>query len=146
MLNTNVKYKIRNFKEKLDLIKGFTSKMIILTENYNAKTISDNTYVDEMIELERKFTPFYLEFGLAKLVPIEYGYLNNHFHAVFAMAHNIVLPFSELGLSAWKNASRDYLVKSAIKDYQRDLRKLETVLSKLEEKEELANISDGAVY
>jgi len=48
-----------------------------------------------------------------------------------AIAHNIVLPFFGNGLKTWEKFDRNRLISSSIKDYHKELLRLEFELEKV---------------
>jgi hypothetical protein len=81
--------------------------------------------------LEPEMTELYSQATELGLAPTECSDLSQQFQRTMAMAHNIVLPFSKRGLETWEEKSRNYLVKQAIKDYMKDLQRLEFEIEKV---------------
>ncbi|BAP55166.1 hypothetical protein THII_0869 [Thioploca ingrica] len=111
--------------------KGIVSQIIALNEDYTKNQIDENSYVNKMGKLEQKLTPLYFSARDVGLAPIECKDRSQQFKNVMAIAHNIILPFSEIGSKTWEKPNRDYLVFSAIKDYRKELLKLEFELEKV---------------
>jgi hypothetical protein len=81
--------------------------------------------------LEPEMTELYSQATELGLAPTECSDLSQQFQRTMAMAHNIVLPFSKRGLETWEEKSRNYLLKQAIKDYMKDLQRLEFEIEKV---------------
>lgn len=124
-----------DFLEKLDKVlsptKGIVSQIIALTEYYTKNQIDENSYVNKMGKLEPKLTSLYFSAMDVGLHPIECKDLSQQFQNVMAIAHNIILPFSEKGLKTWEKSNRDYIVSSEIKNYHKELLKFEFELEKV---------------
>ena len=84
-----------------------------------------------MSKLEPQIKDLYFQSTSIGSAPTECSDLSQRFQCVMAVAHNIVLPFSEKGLKTWEGSNRNYLVDQAIKDYQKDLLRLEFELEKV---------------
>lgn len=124
-----------DFLEKLDNIllptKDIVEQLILLTEKYEKGKLEENHYVNTMKKLEVKLTELYIEAGDIGLAPSECADLSQQFQNLMAIAHNIVLPFSENGFKTWKKCERNRLISSSIKDYHKEFLKLEFELEKV---------------
>ncbi len=110
-----------------DLLKELNlpvKKTIDLISNYN----DDVFYIKQLNKLEEEIKRIYLTSGNIGLAPIECKDVNIKFRCMIAMAHNIVQPFCE---KANKENINIPLIKLIIKDYQKEMQKLEFELEKV---------------
>lgn len=115
----------------LNAIKIIVEQAIELTSNLNQSQTSEDQYLACMSQLEPDAEKLYLRATSIGSAPAECSDVSQRFQCVMAMAHNIFLPFSERGLEIWESSNRNYLVNQAIKDYQKDLLRLEFELEKV---------------
>ena len=124
-----------DFLEKLDNIllptKDIVEQVIFLTEEYKRGEVEENNDVNSMKKLEVRLTELYFEAGDIGLPPSECADLSQQFQNVMAIAHNIVLPFFGNGLKTWEKFDRNRLISSSIKDYHKELLRLEFELEKV---------------
>jgi len=115
-----------DFLEKLDNIllptKDIVKQIILLTEEYKRDDVEENGYIKSMKKLEVTLTELYFKATDIGLAPTECADLSEQFQNVMAIAHNIVLLFSENGLKTWE---------SSINDYDKELSKLEFEFEKV---------------
>lgn len=102
------------------------------TKKYEALKINHSKYLENMKRLEQELTKLYLKATDIGLPPIECKELSDSFQNAMATGHNIVLPFSDNGLKTWPQKNREYLVNSAIKNYEKDLKHFEFELKKIQ--------------
>ena len=111
--------------------KLIVDKTIEFTEMFNRKQLIEANYLDRMSQLYPEIEKLYLQVDSIGSAPTECSDLSQRFQGVMAFAHNIVLPFSEKGLETWERSNRNYLVGQAIKNYQKELLRLEFELEKI---------------
>lgn len=104
--------------------KEVVAKTIELTEEQETGQLAYDDYVSHIKIIEPALTELYFASGDIGLPPVECKDLDQAFQGMMAFAHNIVLPFSEKGLATWPEKNRKYLVREAIKGYQRDFERL----------------------
>jgi len=115
----------------LNSTKLIIEQTIELATLFSQKQLGEVDYLDCMSEIEPEIEKLYLQATHIGSAPTEYSDLNQRFKGVMAFAHNIVLPFSEKGLKIWERSNRNYLVGQAIKDYKKELLRLEFELEKI---------------
>ncbi len=124
-----------DFLEKLDKIllptKDIVEQLILLTEEYKRDEVEENCYINSMKKLEVTLTELYFKATDIDLAPSECADLSQQFQNVMAIAHNIVLPFSENGLKTWEKLNINRLIDSSINDYHKELSKLEFEFEKV---------------
>ena len=106
-------------------------QLFALNEAYFNKHISEEHYVEQMNQLERKLTPLYFKSGDLGYTPFECKDLSQQFQNFMATSHNIVLPFSETGAGIWKKTQRDYMVQTAIRDCYKESLKFQFEYEKI---------------
>ncbi|MBD1885048.1 DUF4365 domain-containing protein [Microcoleus vaginatus] len=111
--------------------KLIVDKTIEFTDMFNRKQLIEANYLDRMSQLYPEIEKLYLQVDRIGSAPTECSDLSQRFQGVMAFAHNIVLPFSEKGLETWERSNRNYLVGQAIKNYQKELLRLEFELEKI---------------
>ena len=116
------------YLDKMDSIlkrtKEVVAKAIEFTEKQETGQLAYNDYVSHMKIVEPVLTELYFASGDIGLPPVECEDLDQAFQGMMAFAHNIVLPFSERGLTMWSEKNRKYLVRDAIKGYLREFERL----------------------
>jgi len=116
------------YLDKMDSIlkrtKDVGLKAIELTEEQGSGQLAYDAYVSRMKIAEPVLTKQYLASGDIGLPPVECRDLDQAFQDTMAFAHNIVLPFSERGLTTWSQENREYLVRDAIEGFLRGLDRL----------------------
>lgn len=117
--------------EMVDATKIWVAKAIEATHALHSGSLTETEYLDLMKELEPKATSLYFKAGDLGLAPFECQDLAERFQSMMAIAHNIVLPFSERGLKTWESQNRIFLVNKAIKDYGKELLRLEFEFEKI---------------
>lgn len=115
----------------LSIMKPIVDKAIQFTELFSKGQLIEADYLDCMTQLEPEVEKLYFQSTHIGSAPTECSDLSQRFQCLVAMAHNIVLPFSEKGLEIWEGSNRSYLVAQAIKGYQKDLLWLEFELEKI---------------
>ena len=115
----------------LKLVKGHVEQAIKLVDEHKSMILTSKAYISEMVELESQITKLYMQAGDIGLAPLECKDLAERFQSLMGYAHNIVLPFSERGLRTWQESNRQYLVRRAIENYQKDMIRLEFELEKV---------------
>lgn len=115
----------------LNAAKPIVEQAIQFTDLFVKEELIEANYLGFMSEIEPKIERLYLQSTRIGSAPTECSDLSQRFRCVMTMAHNIVLPFSEKGLETWERSNRNYLVAQAIKDYQKDLLRLEFELEKI---------------
>lgn len=115
----------------LSSTKPIIDQTIELTAIFNQKQLVEANYLDCMSQLEPKIEELYLQATRIGSAPTECSDLSQRFRGVMTIAYNIVSPFSEKGLEVWESSNRNYLVGQAIKDYQKELLRLEFELEKI---------------
>jgi len=115
----------------LEPTKRLVQQAIGLTNDYADKEISDRVYLERMVGLEEPLTDLYFQAGDIGLGPMECDDLAQKFQEVMALAHNIVLPFSERGLETWSEKNRNLIVRDAIRNYSKELIRLGFELEKI---------------
>ncbi|UXE61897.1 MAG: DUF4365 domain-containing protein [Woronichinia naegeliana WA131] len=115
----------------LDITKPIVEKAIQFRERFINGQLIEANYIDSMSKLEPQITDLYSQATCIGSAPTECRDLSQRFQCVMAVAHSIVLPFSEKGMEIWEGSNRNYLVDQAIKDYQKDLLRLEFELEKI---------------
>jgi hypothetical protein len=127
--------KKEKYLDEMGFIKKCTNnvvaKAIDLTEEQKTGQLAYDHYVSQMKIIEPTLTKLYFASGDIGLPPVECKDLDQAFQGMMAFAHNIVLPFSERGLSMWSKKNRKYLVREAIKGYLRDFERLKFELEKV---------------
>ncbi|MEG4505722.1 hypothetical protein QUA81_17870 [Microcoleus sp. F6_B4] len=98
---------------------------------FNRKQLIEANYLARMSQLYPEIEKLYFQVDRIGSAPTECSDLSQRFQGVMAFAHNIVLPFSEKGLETWERSNRNYLVDQAIKNYQKELLRLEFELEKI---------------
>ncbi|WP_293156145.1 MULTISPECIES: DUF4365 domain-containing protein [unclassified Microcoleus] len=111
--------------------KLIVNQTIEFTDMFNRKQLIEANYLDRMSQLYPEIEKLYLQVDRIGSAPTECSDLSQRFQGVMAFAHNIVLPFSEKGLEIWERSNRNYLVDQAIKNYQKELLRLEFELEKI---------------
>jgi hypothetical protein len=111
--------------------KLIVDKTIEFTDMFNRKQLIEANYLDRMSQLHPEIEKLYLQVDRIGSAPTECSDLSQRFQHVMASAHNIVLPFSEKGLETWERSNRNYWVDEAIKDYQKELLRLEFEIEKI---------------
>ena len=115
----------------LNATKSMLEQAIQFTDLFSKKQLVETNYLDCMSQLEPEIEKLYFQATRIGSAPTECSDLSQRFRCVMTMAHNIVLPFSEKGLEIWEKSNRNYMVNQAIKDYQKDLLRLEFELEKI---------------
>jgi hypothetical protein len=115
----------------LSVVEPIIDKVIQCTELFNKEQLTEADYLVRMSQMESEIDKLYSQSIYIGSAPTECSDLSQRFQCVMAMAHNIVLPFSEKGLKTWEGSKRSYLVAQAIKGYQKDLMRLEFELEKV---------------
>lgn len=115
----------------LSTTKLIVDKTLEFTDMFNRKQLIEANYLDRMSQLHPEIEKLYLQVDRIGSAPTECSDLSQRFQHVMASAHNIVLPFSEKGLETWERSNRNYWVGQAIKDYQKELLRLEFELEKI---------------
>ncbi|MDX2254178.1 MAG: DUF4365 domain-containing protein [Pseudanabaenaceae cyanobacterium bins.39] len=116
----------------LEKIKKLVGEITKLRSSYDDGLIDQDLFNERMKSYETDLTKAYYSSIGFNVPPLECKDFASKFSCVLADAHNIVLPFSENGLETWEESNRNYLMKQAIKDYERDLPRLEYELEKLQ--------------
>lgn len=101
-----------------------TKKVIDLIFNYS----NDAHCIEKLSKLENEIRKIYLDSGNIGLAPIECKDVSIRFRCMIAMAHNIVLPFY---VKSAKENINIPLIEQTIKDYQKEMQKLEFELEKV---------------
>jgi hypothetical protein len=115
----------------LATVKPIIYKAIQFTESFRKEQLIEANYLDCMSQLESEVDRLYSQSIHIGSAPTECSDLSQRFQSVMSIAHNIILPFSEKGLETWQGIHRDYLVAQAIKDYQKELLRVEFELEKI---------------
>jgi len=127
--------KKEKYLDEMDSIKKRTNdvlaKAIELTEEQETGQLAYDHYISQMKIIELTLTKLYFASGDIGLPPVECKDLDQAFQGMMTFAHNIILPFSERGLSMWSKKNRKYLVREAIKGYLRDFERLKFELEKV---------------
>lgn len=122
---------LEKLQEVLSPTREIVARMVVLSENSKTNQLSEADYINKMSQLERELTVLYDLARNVGLAPVECRDLSQKFQNVMALAHNIVLPFSERGLKTWGKSNRDYLVFSAIENYQKEIQRFEFEFEKV---------------
>jgi hypothetical protein len=119
--------------DKIIKLTNLFDKMIELTPEIalDQKQLIEDKRLAKISPLEPEMTQLYSQATNIGLAPTECGDLSQQFQRTMAMAHNIVWPFSEKGLETWEGSNRNYSVNQAIKNYKRDLQRLEFEIEKI---------------
>lgn len=107
------------------------NKTIEFTDMFNRKQLIEANYLERMSQLYPEIEKLYLQVDRVGSAPTECSGLSQCFQRVMALAHNIVWPFSEKKLETWESINRNYWVGQYIKDYQKELLRLEFELEKI---------------
>jgi len=126
-------------KEKfLDLmIKVANPIMEIVTQienvinQYKSGEIDEARYMTLMSNFESKVTELYFEATDIGSAPIECRDLSQQFQNLAAMAHNLVLPFSDRGLKTRDKPAIKNLVQMYLRDYHKELQKFDFEFEKI---------------
>ena len=111
--------------------KVIVDKTIEFTDMFNRKQLIEANYLDRMSQLHPEIEKLYLQVDRIGSAPTECSDLSQRFQRVMALAHNIVWPFSEKELETWESINRNYWVGQYIKDYKKELLRLEFELEKI---------------
>lgn len=116
----------------LKIVSSLVNEARDLTADINARKISSGNYIERMIILESKVTECYMSSGNMGLAPLECRDVSQRFNSAMSFAHNVLLPFSERGLSTWQEPNRSYLVRRALEDFAKEITRLEFELEKVQ--------------
>jgi hypothetical protein len=117
--------------EIVNAIKEYIVEVVQATQDLDVGSLTEAQYLDFMKELEPKITNLYFSARNVGLAPFECKDFAERFQSMVAIAHNIVLPFSEKGLKTWKSQNRMFLVNKAIKDLDKEFLRLEFEFEKI---------------
>jgi hypothetical protein len=113
------------YLKKMETIRGRTEEIVTeiieLTKKLETGQLVNEDYIYQMMALEPELKRLYFASGDFGLPPVECKDLDDAFQGMMAFAHNMVLPFSERGLTTWPEENRNYLVRDAIKGYLREV-------------------------
>ncbi|MBN3898913.1 MAG: DUF4365 domain-containing protein [Nostoc sp. NOS(2021)] len=115
----------------LELVKYVVDQISDLITQYDSGKLDESRYISLMVKLESELTKLYFEGTDVGTSPTECKDLSQQFQSLISIAHNIVLPNSEIGLKTWEKDNREYLVRQAMKDYHKVLLKLQFELEKV---------------
>lgn len=116
----------------LNVMSPLLSKAEELTRGYEAKVLSNSDYLSQMIALQPQVNRCYISFTNVGLAPLECKDVSQRFRGAMAYADNVLLPFSENGLTTWNEQNRNYLVRQALEDYAKEMVRLEFELEKIQ--------------
>ena len=98
---------------------------------YKSGEIDQARYMTLMSNFESKVTELYFEATDIGSAPIECRDLSQQFQNLAAMAHNLVLPFSDCGLKTWDKPAIKNLVQMYLRDYHKELQKFDFEFEKI---------------
>ncbi len=116
----------------LNVISLLLSKAEELTRGYEAKVLSSSDYLSQMIALQPQVNRCYISSTDIGLAPLECKDVSQRFRGAMGYADNVLLPFSENGLTTWKEQNRNYLVRQALENYAKEMVRLEFELEKIQ--------------
>ncbi|WP_353932166.1 DUF4365 domain-containing protein [Okeanomitos corallinicola TIOX110] len=104
------------------------SQLVLYYDNTN---INYEDFIRKMGNFEIELSALYhqsIDIGNPTLECKDFA---QRFYNVMAYAHNITIPFSEQGLKTWNENNSYHIIKDSIKDYEREILRLEYELEKL---------------
>ena len=122
---------LESMYEILSITKFIIDQIIELTTMFNHRQLVETNYVTRMAQLEPEIEKLYFQGIRIGTAPIECSDLHQRFQSLMAASHNITLPFSERGLEIWEGSNRYYLADQAIKEYEKELIRLEFEIEKV---------------
>jgi len=117
--------------EVLDDTKALISEAIEITSSFDRCKLTEPEYVSRMKKLVPKADDLHLKAGGLGSAPFECKDLDERFHSLMGIAHNILFYFSERALQNQKSQNRMFLVNKAIEDYGKELLRLEFEFEKV---------------
>ena len=124
-------YFLEQMTKILEPTKEIITQAITLTNTYNNKGIDNQVYIQKMSVLEKPLRDLYSQAGELGGVPVECNDLEQRFQSLMCFANNIGFYFSEKGLTTWTGTNRDFLVRSTLSDYNKELLRLGFELEKI---------------
>lgn len=130
-INTVTKEELRNaINGIMGQVEPLIQTAIDDTDSYETRHLPRQAYLKRMQEFEQSISELHWQAQNIGLAPPECHDLSVTFQSLMASAHDISLPFSERGLKKWKEEGRSSIVRSAMKDYGRDLKRFNDELAK----------------
>lgn len=114
-----------------DIVKNIVAGIIEVINKYDSEKLDELEYISLMSNFEIELTKVYHDSSDLGVPPIECQDLGQQFQRFLSVAHNMVIPFSERGLKIWEKSNREFLLRQAVQDYQKELLKLEFELEKI---------------
>lgn len=93
--------------------------------------ISEERFMSEMREIEPKIRSLYIKSGNIPLPPIECNDYYRACQSIFANIDNMALFFSARGLETWDSSTRNILMKGAIDDFYKNIKRIELEKDKI---------------
>ncbi|HUS76319.1 MAG TPA: hypothetical protein VMY43_09965 [Methanothrix sp.] len=100
-------------------------------DNYIAGYVSEEDFLLKMHDAEPKIRSLYLKAGNIPLPPIDCSSYNQACQNMFANIDNMTLFFSARGLETWDQPTRKILMKTAIQDFYKNIKRTELEKDKI---------------
>lgn len=124
-----------DYLEQMHAILGSTQqlvqKAIELTNEYREERFTEEAYIKKMKRLEKPLSALYLQAGDIGLAPTECSDLDDVFQSLMCFAHNIALYFSDQQLETRTTTNRDFLIRTTLEDYRKELIRFNFELEKV---------------
>ena len=114
-------------KEMVDLAKNCIDDF----NNYIAGNVSEEVFLLKMHEAEPKIRSLYLKVGNIPLPPIDCSGYYQACQSIFANIDNMILFFSAKGLEKWDQPTRKFLMKTAVGEFYKNIKRIELEKEKI---------------